>query len=121
MFIECGLGNYSESGYEPCQFCEMSTYQDSYGQTTCNPCPDGGKTEFEGANSSEQCRIFHGDFEINRPDRNLNGLNNTGLYVAPASRLHFNGTLTGWNVELIGDGNVNLFIFREYLPYLILM
>ena len=29
VFIECGQGEYSESGYAPCRLCEMDTYQDA--------------------------------------------------------------------------------------------
>ena len=55
MFIECGQGTYSKSGYEPCILCPRDTYQGTHGKTACVPCHEGGQTWFRGADGSELC------------------------------------------------------------------
>ena len=118
MFIECGYGKYSEFGYVPCIPCPEDTYQDTNGATYCIPCPCGGKIEVRGANSSEQCRVYFGNFDVNHPNRNLNGLSVTdGWHIAdvPTDRLRCNGTLVGWKMELTGFGNVQLYIYRHII------
>ena len=117
VFVECDLGYYSESEYEPCIPCPQNTYRDSSGTTYCIPCPYGGKILVEGANSSEQCLVYHGNFDINHQRQNLTGVTNYRMYIAdaPADRFHFNGTLVGWNVELTGYGAGYLCIFKEVI------
>ena len=117
MFVECDLGYYSESGYEPCIPCPQNTYRASYGTTYCIPCPYGGKILVGGANSSEQCLVYHGNFDINHQRQNLTGFPDYTAYVtdAPADRLHFNGTLVGWKLKLTGYGRGIVMMFRRVL------
>ena len=115
MFIECGYGKYSEFGYEPCIPCPEDTYQDTNGATYCIPFPCGGQIWVRGANSSEQCRVYFGNFDVNHPNRNLNGLSNTDVWQL-SDRVPCNGTLVGWDVELTGYGNARLYIYRKNIP-----
>ena len=117
MFIECYQGTYSEFGYEPCSPCPQDTYQDSNGATSCIPCPYGGKICVRGANSSDQCRVYYGNFDIKHQNRILNESStiSLGLFTADkqTDRLRFNGTLVGWRVKLKGDGSTRLSIFEK--------
>ena len=112
------MGKYSEFGYEPCTPCPQHTYQDSHGATYCIQCPYGRKTWFRGAKSIEQCRVYHGNFDINNTHRNLDGLHINGAYLTNSThdRIPVNCTLVGWNVELRGVGLLELYIYRLFIP-----
>ena len=65
VFTECGPGEYHETGFSACKKCPRDTYLDSNENTSCIACPYGGKIEFEGATSREQCHIHLGNFDLN--------------------------------------------------------
>ncbi|XP_060077614.1 uncharacterized protein LOC132557141 [Ylistrum balloti] len=39
--FQCREGTYSDGTFERCQVCELGTYQDEKGQSSCKPCPTG--------------------------------------------------------------------------------
>ena len=101
---------------EPCISCPQDTYQDSNGATYCIPCPYSGKIWFRGADSSEQCRVYYGNFDVYRPYENPKNFISHGRFYtadAPADLLTFNGTVVGWNVELTGNGTSELFMLKS--------
>ena len=90
-------------------------YQDLTGHNSCFPCPGGGETETEGANSSELCNVYFGNFNLNHTARNLNGVGNSKIINMYMSEdlLHVSGTVRGWKLELMGVGNVFLFFYND--------
>ena len=35
------MGQFSDSGHEPCEECEIGTFNDIEGSTECRECPEG--------------------------------------------------------------------------------
>ena len=80
-------------------------------KTSCIPCPNDGLILYTGADSSERCRVYYGNFDLNNRRPNLEGLKNHQLSYSdavPSDRLRFNGTVMGWNVKLAQPGTVFL-------------
>ncbi|KAG8588914.1 hypothetical protein GDO81_006153 [Engystomops pustulosus] len=52
---QCSPGQFSTSGYKPCQSCSRGMYQPDTGRTQCISCGGGINTRHEGATSFQDC------------------------------------------------------------------
>lgn len=51
----CRPGSFSQSGFLNCTLCNISTYQNEFGQVSCVPCPNQKRTVGLGASNSSLC------------------------------------------------------------------
>ena len=51
----CPVGQFSESGNDPCVDCEIGYYSDTSGSTVCIECPEGSTTAHRGSSMPEAC------------------------------------------------------------------
>lgn len=53
----CAPGSFSADGLTPCEPCQLGTYQDESGQTSCKPAPAGKFVSEEGAIQATDCPV----------------------------------------------------------------
>ena len=67
----CRPGTFSDTGYEPCSFCDVGFFQDKEMQKNCSACPYGKSTDEKGAKHIEECKGIIFDKYIHFPDYNI--------------------------------------------------
>eukprot|EP00057_Strongylocentrotus_purpuratus_P016416 XP_011670890.1 PREDICTED: uncharacterized protein LOC105441466 [Strongylocentrotus purpuratus] len=53
--VPCGRGSYYGNETQECIRCEIGTYQDTHGESTCHQCPEGQSTIGVGSKNVTQC------------------------------------------------------------------
>ncbi|XP_078317513.1 uncharacterized protein LOC111120118 isoform X8 [Crassostrea virginica] len=65
---KCPVGQYSDTGLQPCLSCPWNHYADAEMSTSCTPCPQGQVTNTTGKTSPTDCQAI--DFCMNGPCQN---------------------------------------------------
>lgn len=59
VLARCPVGQYSDTGLEPCWNCPWNHYSSSEMSTKCIPCPLGQVTDGVGKSSFSDCQGNH--------------------------------------------------------------
>lgn len=105
---------------EPCFACDFGSYQPSYGQTQCPPCPLNTTTERRGSTDVSDCLpIYYGETDDCRTERPcLNGgrcLQDESGYVCECRDYYVGKTLTYAINTMTNCTNTTIIFNRETL------
>lgn len=56
VLAKCPVGQYSDTGLQPCLSCPWNHYADAEMSTSCTPCPQGQVTNTTGKTSPTDCQ-----------------------------------------------------------------